>query len=510
MLVLFDSWTSFFRDKVVPWRIGMAEKLRAHLETQVLPPFLEAQRWYARKGEPAGRAEIRDYAVWSVGAISWLLVWLEVRDCSYFLPLALAWEDDEDQMKALSVATVARVRQQANVGVMADAVADESFWRHVVKAMGEGRTLETQRGALKFTRTHAFAELVRDELATLHLGRLHAQSTNTSVMLGERLFLKCYRRVRPGVHPELEVGRFLTEVARFPNCVPLAGALEYVPAQGEPAALALLQAYVPNQGDGWSYTLAYLERFIETRRPEDTHGAYLTLIQALAMRTAELHCAFAMRSGDPAFEPELLTAQDVEAWRARVREEAGATLNLLQGNDQAREVVGRRREFFAFIDGCPAPRRLARKSRHHGDYHLGQVLLANNDFLIIDFEGEPSRPLAEARRKHTPLRDVAGMLRSFSYARGSTQMRERTEPGLERLGPALERWEKATRDAFLNAYAAAAAPSGMYESFDDVRGLLALAQMEKVLYELRYELHNRPDWIHIPLGGLAALLEADQ
>jgi maltose alpha-D-glucosyltransferase/alpha-amylase len=510
MLVLFDSWTSFFRDKVVPWRIGMAEKLRAHLENQVLPPFLEAQRWYAQKGEPAGRAEIRDHAVWSVGAISWLLAWVDVRECSYFLPLALAWEDEEDQMKALSVATVARVRQQANVGVMADAVADESFWRHVVKAMGEGRSLQTQHGVLKFTRTHAFAGLAGDDVATLHLGRLHVQSTNTSVMLGERLFLKCYRRVRPGVHPELEVGRFLTEVARFPNCVPLAGALEYVPAHGEPAALALLQAFVPNQGDGWSYTLAYLERFIEMRRAEETHGAYLTLIQTLATRTAELHCAFAMRSGDPAFEPELLTAQDIEAWRARVREEAGATLNLLQAGGKAGELARRRGEIFAFIDGCPAPRRLARKSRHHGDYHLGQVLLANNDFLIIDFEGEPSRPLAESRRKHTPLRDVAGMLRSFNYARGSAEMRKAAEPAPERLGALLADWEAASRRAFLDAYATAAAPSGMYESFDDVRGLLALAEMEKLLYELRYELHNRPDWIHIPLGGLAALLEANK
>jgi maltose alpha-D-glucosyltransferase/alpha-amylase len=510
MLVLFDSWTSFFRDQVVPWRIGMAEKLRSQLETQVLPAFLEAQRWYAQKGEPVARVEICDYAVWSVGAIGWLLAWVEARDSSYFLPLALAWEEEEEQMKALSVATVARVRQQANVGVLADAVADESFWRHVVKAMGEERSLPTQRGTVKFTRTRAFAELVGEEPATLHLGRLHAHRTNTSVTLGERLFLKCYRHVRHGVHPELELGRFLTEVARFPNCVPLAGALEYVSANGEPATLALLQAYVPNQGDGWSYTLAYLERIIQTLRVEETHGAYLTLVQTLATRTAELHRALATASGDRALEPEPLTAQDVEAWRARVREEAAQTLAMIErgGAQKAKPLFGQRAKVRALIDACAAPRRPALKTRHHGDYHLGQVLLANNDFVIIDFEGEPSPPLAEGRRKHTPLRDVAGMLRSFSYACGAAQMRELTEPGAERLGAALGAWEAAARRAFLETYAAATAASGLYESFDDVRGLLALAEIDKLLHELRYEMNHRPDWIHIPVQGLAALLAA--
>jgi len=290
-------------------------------------------------------------------------------------------------------------------------------------------------------------------------------------------------------------------VAHFKNCVPLAGAVEYVPKDGEAATVALLQAWVVNQGDAWSYTLAYLERFVESLRAEEAHGAYLTLIQTLATRTAELHRAFAMKSGDPAFEPEPLTAQDFEAWRGRVREEALQTSQLVQS------VAPQKDRIRAFIDGCAAPKKPTLKTRHHGDYHLGQVLVSNNDFVIIDFEGEPSRPVAESRRKHTPLRDIAGMLRSFSYARGSTQLRERTEPGIERLGPPLVAWERATRKAFIEAYAAAMKGSGIYDSFDDMRGLLKLAEMEKVLYELRYEASNRPDWIHIPVQGLASLLE---
>jgi len=498
MLVLFDSWTSFFRDKVVPWRIGMAEKLRTQLETQVLPTFLEAQRWYAQKGEAVGRAAILDHAIWNIGAISWLLSLVEVKGTLYFMPLALAWEDEEEQMKALSLATVARVRQQANVGVLADAMADEGFCRHVVKAIGEGRSVATQHGTLKFTPTSVFAELVPGEVATLHVGRLQAQSTNTSVQLGERLFLKCYRRVRPGVHAELEIGRFLTETAHFKHCVPLAGTVEYVASGGEPAALALLQAYVPNQGDGWSYTLAYLERFLKAPRTDEPHGAYLTLVQTLATRTAELHRALATPSGNPAFGPEPLTAQEMAAWKQRVREEAAATFARLEKSTPLDPVLAR-------IDACPAAAKATFKTRHHGDYHLGQVLLANNDFVIIDFEGEPSRPLAESRRKRSPLRDVAGMLRSFSYAKGAVLARTAAEPGGERRAEVLDAWEAAARQAFVAAYADATRGAGLYESFDDVRGLLELAEIEKLLYELRYELDNRPAWLHIPLQGLAAL-----
>jgi len=512
VLVLFDGWTSFFRDQVVPWRIGMAEQLRTQLENEVLPRFIATQRWYAAKGEAVQRAPLQDHAIWDVGGISWLLSFVQVKDALYFLPLALGWEEDEDHVRALAAVTVARVRQQANVGVLADAIADEGFVRHVVKAIGAGRGLPTAHGSLRFTRTRAYAELAEEELASLQLGPLHTQSTNTSVQLGEKLFLKCYRRLRSGVNPEFEIGRFLTEVAHFPHCVPLAGAIEYVPQGAEPSTIALLQGYMANQGDGWGYTLAYLERVLEAPPAEgidsrSVHGAYLTLIQTLATRTGELHRAFVIRSGDPAFEPEPLTAQDVEAWKAKVREEANDTLALLEriGSAQTKSVLERRTELFALIDACAAPKGPGLKARHHGDYHLGQVLIANNDFVIIDFEGEPSRPLAETRRKHSPLRDVAGMLRSFSYAKWSAQARAEAKD----VSP-LDPWEADVRRAFLTAYAEATKASGLYASFEDVAGVLQLFELEKVLYELRYEINNRPNWIHVPLAGVLGMLGGER
>jgi maltose alpha-D-glucosyltransferase/alpha-amylase len=500
LLVLFDGWTSFFRDKVVPWRIRMAEELRVQLETQVLPKFIQAQRWYAQKGETVKRAEIRDHAIWDVGGLSWLLNFIATGNELYFLPLAMAWEEDEDHVRSLAATVIARVRQQANVGILADAVADEALLRHMVLAIGEGRSVKTAQGELRFKPTAAFQQLAGGEVATLNVGALHTQSTNTSVVLGDRLFFKAYRRLRPGLHPELEVGRYLTEVAHFKHCVPLAGYVEYA-SKEQQMTVGLLQAYLPNQGDAWGYTLDYLQRFAESKRPEGGHGGFITLMQTLALRTAELHRAFAAAKSDPAFVPEPLTAQDVEAWRARVSQEAVQTVALVEKLGPLRDKI------MAFIDACAAPRKDSLRTRHHGDYHLGQVLVSNNDFLIIDFEGEPSRPLADARRKHSPLRDVAGMLRSFSYARGSAEMRERPVPAGREVGPALRGWEAQTREAFVQAYAEATAGSGLYESFDDVRGLLRLAEMEKVLYELRYETNNRPDWLHIPLQGLNALLQ---
>ncbi len=494
VLVLFDGWTSFFRDKVVPWRMGMAEKLRAQLESEVLPRYIEGQRWYASKGERVEKAVLHDHTIWDAGGVSWFLQILRIRDAAYFVPMAVAWEDDEEQVRALAQSTVARVRQQANVGVVGDAMADAGFCRNVVKAVGESRSLQTEGGVIRFTPTSAFAAIVAGDIAALPVSRLQAQSTNTSVTLDDRLFLKCYRRLRPGVNPELEVGRFLTEVARFPNCVPVAGAVEYSTGAGEPATLALLQAFVANQGDGWSYTLDYLERYLETQRGTDAgHGGYLVLMQTLATRTAELHRALAIRSGDPAFDPVPLGSEDVEEWKAAVRAEAEDTLRLLRSD----ALSEKRSELFALIDACAAPRGPALKIRHHGDFHLGQVLVTSNDFMIIDFEGEPSRPLSHSRRKHSPLRDVAGMLRSFSYAKWTA-----TQTG------ALDAWEAETRHAFLASYLAAMKGSGLFESFEDVAGLLRLFELEKALYELRYEFNNRPDWLKVPLAGVMAMLEA--
>ncbi|MBI4205022.1 MAG: putative maltokinase, partial [Betaproteobacteria bacterium] len=525
VLVLFDGWTSFFRDRVVPWRIGMAEKVRAQLETQALPRFLESQRWYAAKGEKVQRAVLADHALWKAGS-EWLIALLDVEGAAeaatYFLPLAMAWEDgDEERMRGLAPATVAKVRQQANIGVLGDAFADEVFCRAVVKAIGAGQEIASARGKLCFRLTRAFAEIAGDDYDKLAVSRPQSQSSNTIVALGERLFLKGYRRLRSGVNPEVEVGRFLTEVARFPHCVPVAGALEYVAGDGTPTTLALLQAYVPNQGDGWAYTLNYLDSFLEQWRnvaeppPADVHGGYVSLMHTLAARTAGLHQAFALSTGDPAFDPEPVTESDLADWKKHVREEATATLELLAQRlgeltlpprTDARTLIGHRDQLLARIEAYTLSPGRVLKTRYHGDYHLGQVLLTKNDFLITDFEGEPTRTFDERRTKHSALRDLAGMLRSFNYARWTALRRAvRGHEDNERLAPLAREWEAQARREFLAAYDQAARDSGLHAPLDEARGLLELFELEKALYELRYEINNRPGWVAIPLQGILAL-----
>jgi maltose alpha-D-glucosyltransferase/alpha-amylase len=531
VLVLFDGWNSFFRDRVVPWRIGMAERVRESLEQETLPRFLLRQRWYAGKGEGIARAALIEHAQLPTSRGSALLTLLRVSSASaapgvYFVPLALAWEDgDDERIRALNPVTVARVRQQAAPGVLADAFADESFCLALLQAIAQNRSLATADGTIRFSRTRAF-EAGAGDVAGLPVRLPKALSSNTVVTLGQHFFLKGYRRLREGVNPELEVGRFLTEVAPFPNSVPLAGAVEYLGNNGSVMTLAVLQGYIENQGDGWGYTLDYLERFLEAQRTaseppgDEVHGAYLALMQTLGTRTAQLHLALATRSGEVAFDPEPVRPADLEAWKARVVHEARESLDLLErrrsslpegGRTLAETLLAGRDQVMQRIDKISPRDAHAVRIRIHGDYHLGQVLLSRNDFIITDLEGEPGRSLEERRAKQSPLRDVAGMLRSFDYAQWSALINATTgrPEDRARLQPLARRWESEARRAFLTAYEETVRGGVLFRSFAEMQGLLALFELEKALYELRYELDNRPDWVPIPVRGILTLIGAE-
>ncbi len=290
MLVLFDGWSSLFRDRVVPWRIGMAEKTRLQFESDALPRFIEAQRWYAHKGVSIERARMVDQVLWQEGKTSWLIALLEVRGAgeisSYFMPLALAWEDrDEDRIRRLSASAIAKVREQSNVGVMGDAFADEVFCRAVVAAMAKSARHSRPHWASCNSGRPLLSEgSPGGDFAALPAARPHSSNSNTVVEMGERLVLKARRRLLAGASPELDMGLYLTEVVNFPNCAPLAGVWQYAGNDGETRLLALLQAYVANQGDGWTHSLDYLRRHLEEHRtapaadapPINAHDAYLT------------------------------------------------------------------------------------------------------------------------------------------------------------------------------------------------------------------------------------------
>jgi maltose alpha-D-glucosyltransferase/alpha-amylase len=348
-----------------------------------------------------------------------------------------------------------------------------------------------------------------------------AQSSNTIVNLGDRVFIKGYRRLQPGINTEVEIGRFLT-AAGFAHGVPIAGSVEYVGDDGRQATLAVIQAYVAHQGDGWTYTLDYLDRFFDSlpsaveppAGAADLHGPYLELARTLGTRTAELHATLARRTGDAAFDPEPVTPADVAAWTRHVHEHATATLDhLAQRRDALPEnarsdadgLLAGREALLARIRAHASDRITGAKTRLHGDYHLGQVLIARNDFVITDFEGEPARSLAERRAKISPLKDVAGMLRSFDYAMHAALFDVLTKrPDAHALHvDAARDWQRQAADAFIDGYDAVARAEGLASARDEAAGLVELFVLEKALYELAYELDNRPDWVRIPLRSLA-------
>jgi maltose alpha-D-glucosyltransferase/alpha-amylase len=280
---------------------------------------------------------------------------------------------------------------------------------------------------------------------------------------------------------------------------------------------------VANQGDGWTYSLEYVQRHLEQYRttpagdalPVNAHEAYLTLIRVLAVRTAELHRALARPTADAAFSPLALSRADIDAYRQRALEEARQALDLLAANleavpaadrERANAVLARRDQIMTRIEACAKSPPQGMKIRIHGDYHLGQVLVTRNDFVIIDFEGEPGHSLEQRRAKHSPLRDVAGMMRSFGYVQQSAlRSVAHNETEAARLAPLARAWEVEVRAAFLSAYDAAARDAALYDSVQPGQGMLGLFELEKALYELRYEIGNRPGWVGIPLQGILDL-----
>src|SRR5215469_5112713 len=534
VVVLIQGWSSFFPERVAPWRASLASALRAQLEGRVVPGFLATQRWAAPAGvalghTPAARgtglagATLIDWVQPQAELERWLVAIFEVKSGAqageYFVPLTIALEDtDEARYRRLQPAALARVRQHAATGVLADAAADEDFCRLVIDGVGGARQLPTQLGHARCTPTRAFAELRAAHPGELPLVPAGHQGANTTVRIGDGFFLKIVRHVQPGNNAGADVARYLTEVAHFPNSVPLAGFIEYQRGDAT-CTLALLQAFVSNQGDGWDYTVNHLVRFLEERvtqpaAPADAHGLYLALVHTLGTRTAQLHAALAA-AVDPDLAPEPITAADLDAWRRSAAEAASAALDrlaelaaqLAPGTAAtAATVLARRDALLHSVTAGPAELPGALKIRCHGHYHLRQVLLRRNDFIITDV-GAAGQSVAAQRRRCSPLADVATMLRSFAYARRMAlqQCSLISANERERWESQLDAWERETRNAFLGAYDEAARAGGLYRSLTTVMPLLRLFELEGACADLQRELRGRPDLVGVPLRTLAAL-----
>ena len=524
-LVLFNGLDSF--DGSGEARQGAATKLLAQLEREVLPSYLGMQRWFAGKGQGSPTVTITDIARWQPKQQPWLLTVAAAQfpaDTAqeYFLPVALEWGAERAGSHAAHA--LARVRQRAATGLIYDAFADDDFVRALVAALAERSSVRIGAATLRFTPTTALDGLVPKRLAQARV-RHAAEGSNLSFVVGEQLFLKAYRRLRRGAHPEWELGRFLTERSPCGAVAPTAGAIVLERPSTEPTTVALVQAAVQNQGDGWRYTLRYLERSIDDAAaraangaisPAD-HGTFMLMVRALAARTAELHRALAVRTGDPDFDPEPLAAEDVAEWAKSIRGELDATLSALRtrrgelpadARDVATRALESPGELHAKIEQLAAGPVTAQAIRLHGDFHLGQALVTRNDFVITDLEGEPGRALADRRRKHTVLKDLAAMLRSFDYARvvAARQFAAKPRSTVTNIGEFLEDWRLHVHAAFRTAYRAAIGDCGVWPRDDDeAERLLRLATIERLLYEIRYELTHRPEFVTVPLLDLTAV-----
>ena len=534
VLVLAESWSAYFaRDEAARDAHRLIVNMtRERMRDDILLPYLSTRRWFAAKGKRIVDMRFREATEWSTPEGSWLMAFLQVdiegeEPHLYFLPLAIAWEaKGNDPLHTLGASVLAKVRQKERMGVLYGAFGNPDFARALARSMARNEELPFAGGKLRMLSTSAYVPLAEAISQEVRLPAL--EQSNTGVFLGNRLYLKGYRRMHAGINPEVEVGRFLTDVSPFPNIAPLAGALEYIDAQGQAKTLAVLQKFVENQGDVWTYTQEYLERFLATPlvpadpsaepAESDPHSFFHAQARVLGQRIGEMHQAFFKAQGEPAFAPEPVSADDLARWKTGVLEEAHGTLRDLEARLQGMaEPV--RTQAANLLQAAPLLEQRINnvnidiaglmKTRYHGDLHFGQLVLVQNDFVILDFEGEPSRPIEERRRKHSPLRDVAGMLRSASYAaqavlrRGAIDHPDRQEGVRE----ALREWEKGTVAAAMAGYrervvGLASVPADE----NDMGALIDLFVIEKALYELRYEMDNRPDWLSIPVAGLMGIL----
>jgi maltose alpha-D-glucosyltransferase/alpha-amylase len=498
----------------------------ALLENEILPAFLPHQRWFADKDAKLRRIGLVDAVALGADDPQPYSAIFEIAESRrmYFVPLTIA-NAPSGERNTLARSTLARVRRGARDGFLYDGMATDAFALALLDDMrAQRRRRSTRGGEFVASATPALAAL--DLPAVPAVRRLSVEQSNTSAVIGEAVMLKAYRRVYPGPQPELEIARFLDAVD-YQNTPALLGYAQYEHPGAEPVALTIAQRFVESQGDGWGVTLAYLERYFDTRknmdaepRPGDYHAIFLERARTLGQRTAELHRAFATPTGDPAFDPEPTTAEDLEAWVAQARATAEKALATLERErervpaalrDAADALLARREAIFARI-AVPSLADGVMKTRYHGDFHLGQVLVIVDDFMIVDFEGEPGRDPEVRRRKSSPLRDVAGMLRSINYAavagvRGLTADRGEDTSALE---PLAAQWERRSAVAFIDGYRAAIAGCSSYPSEpDQAQRLLDLFVLEKAFYEMSYELANRPSWLRIPLEGIRAILDVD-
>ena len=520
-----------------------------------LPQYLRSRRWFGGKGRQIQAVEMIDAVDMPANGgpeaqlVLVKLSYVEGEPEVYLITVASAVGDEAEQVaRDMPNSIIARVRRRPDEppGVLFEAVNDKHFAATLLDSIAKRRRLKGSAGEIATSPTEVFRQVRGGPDANIDPALLSGDQTNSSVVYGDKLILKLFRRPDEGVNPDLEIGRVLTEEKPAVQVPAVAGYIEYRRHRREPMTLAVLQSYVPNEGDAWNYTLdnvgSYLERVLSKpaeagpageflpaddvlhlagrEMPDEVRdliGTYLQSVGLLGQRTAELHLALASAGASAGFAPEPFTGlhqrslyQSTRGLMASVFPALQRKVDSLQDGirEEARTVLGLEPEVLRRFQSILQGQLTGMRIRCHGDYHLGQVLFTGKDFVIIDFEGEPTRPLSQRRLKRSPLKDVAGMLRSFHYAAYSALFNQAARgivpatriANMEAWAGAWYKWVGAS---FLREYLHAMGESPIVPTRqDELSKLLSVLVLEKAVYEVDYELNNRPDWLRIPLRGV--------
>jgi maltose alpha-D-glucosyltransferase/alpha-amylase len=534
------------------WTVAVEGRQRARLEEEILPAYLLGMRWFGGKGRQLQRVKVSeiialDHERNAARVLLLETAYTEGSPETYLLPVAFATGERSAQLAAdTPQAVIARVTVDDYPGILFDAVHDEWFRAALLGAIAGKRRFRGFAGEIDCLPGRRFRSLLAGKGA-LASQVLKAEQSNTSLLYENTLILKLYRRLDEGLNPDPEIVRFLTERAAFEGTPAFAGSIEYQRRGAEPVVIGHLQQFVPNEGDAWTYTLnaahQYFERVLSElpreqtvpqlpaslldvnvsvlpQHLQDLIGAmYLDTASVLGRRTGQLHRALARALGDPAFEPEPFTTLYQRSVYQSMRNLTRRVMQLIQKNlrklpepvrQRVSALLGSEQDILAVFRSLLEQKITALKLRFHGDFHLGQVLRTGKDFSIIDFEGEPARALSERRLKRSPLRDVAGMIRSFHYAAHSALRAYGSirPEDVERLDAWAEAWYSAVSGVYLNSYLFTVEDAGFLpKDRKEFEVLLRSFLLEKAVYEAGYELNNRPEWVDIPIKGIERLLK---
>ncbi|MGZ5817322.1 MAG: maltose alpha-D-glucosyltransferase [Burkholderiaceae bacterium] len=508
---------------------------RTVLEKESLPAYLPKRRWYAAKQEklqstrialatllPASQARPKLFPT--------MLAEIETVTASgvnrYLLPLGFIREEDIAAALPQQLA-LARVRRGPHVGLLTDAFAIDSFVYVIVEMLRAKTTIPSDDGQLHFIPTAALDKV--DTGMEPAIRRVSAEQSNSSLIVEDIMVLKVIRRLSPGIHPEAEMGRYLT-VLGYGNTPAMLGEVTRIAKDGTPYTMLLLQQYIHNQGDGWQWVLDTLVLSIqqaavtEAGAPEPAAGLLnpeddLTqLATMLGRRLGEMHIALATPTDDINFAPQVATEEDTNAWADGARQQLDLAFEVLRAKhdwsnpDDARragELLEKREQLLAKINVLAAQGIGTQRIRIHGDFHLGQVLIAQGDVYIVDFEGEPVKQVEQRRQKNSPMRDVAGLLRSYDYAAafaGGAGPGDLSEAAELRKRQLILSFAPTSQAAFLRAYNEVVYGGPRQSSKEAEQSLLQLFVLEKAAYEICYEAANRPDWLPVPMNGLVKIV----